>query len=154
MFGRRYKKAPCPVRTEGVNSRGTTSGSASPHDDALTASDNASRYVGRPRPPLLLLQAGHSGRYFSGFSHCLAPTGSSLAEKGTLTSSLQRVCQIILANIMQLVKNFIESDRCEEFYCTSKSANQFQPCWPVQGPQLKWSSAYLPRYWQKHRLRR
>ena len=93
-----------------MNLRGTTSGSASPHDDALTVSDNTSRCVGRPRPPLLLLQAGHSGRYFSGFPHCLAPTGSSLAEKDSLTSSLQRVYRIILTNIMQFVKIIIEPD--------------------------------------------
>ena len=104
------KKRPLSLRTEGDNNRGTTSGSSAPHDTDLTASNNASRCFGRPRPPLLLFQAGHSGRYFSGFSHCLAPTGSSLAEKESLTSSLQRVCQIILTRIMQFVKvllNFI-----------------------------------------------
>ena len=80
--------------------RGTTSGSAFPHENALTASNNASRCFGRPRPPLLsLLQEGHSGRYFGGFSHCLAPTGSSLAEKESLTCSHQCVA-IIVAKIV------------------------------------------------------
>ena len=79
------KKSLRPVRTEGVKVRGTTSGSSVPHDTDLTVSNNTSRCLGRPRPPLLLLQKGHSGRYFSGFPRCLAPTGSSLAGNGSLT---------------------------------------------------------------------
>ena len=79
------KKSLCPVRTEGVKIRGTTSGSSAPRDTDLTVSSNTSRCLGRPRPPLLLLQKGHSGRYFSGFPRCLAPTGSSLAGNGSLT---------------------------------------------------------------------
>ena len=60
---------------------------------------------GEPRPPLIRsFQAGHSGRYFSGFSHCLAPTGSSLAENGTLTCSFQRVSWLILTKRQEFVK--------------------------------------------------
>ena len=107
-----HAKKPSVLTDRGRELRGTTSGSSASHDADLTASNNASRCFGRPRPPLLLLQAGHSGRYFSGFSHCLAPTGSSLAEKETLTSSFQRVYQIILTRISQFVKLFIGSYRC------------------------------------------
>ena len=62
--------------------RGTTSGSELPHNSSLGASNNALRCLGRTRPPLLLLQAGHSGRYFRVFPDCLAPTGSSLRGNG------------------------------------------------------------------------
>ena len=48
------KHPPSRLRDRGRNNRGTTSGSASPHDDALTVSVNTSRCFGRPRPPLLL----------------------------------------------------------------------------------------------------
>ena len=61
--------------------RGTTSDLSASHNADLTASNNALRYFGRIRPSLLQVQKGRSGRYFSVFSHCLAPTGSSLAEK-------------------------------------------------------------------------
>lgn len=64
--------------------RGTTSGSAKPCGIALTASNNAFRGIGRTRPPLLMFQGGHSGRYFGGFSYLLAPTGDSLEENGRL----------------------------------------------------------------------
>lgn len=61
---------------------GTTSGMTKPHDFALRPSNNGARCIGRPRPALLEIQAGHSGRYFSELSCCLAPPGSSLAERG------------------------------------------------------------------------
>ena len=77
-----------PVHQDrGRKIRGTTSGSLMLHNMSLTASDNALRFLGRTRPPLLRFQKGHSGRYFNGFSHCLAPTGSSLTEKGPITCS-------------------------------------------------------------------
>ena len=67
--------------------RGTTSGSSAPHNADLTVSDNTHRYIGQTRPFLLDIQKGRSGRYFTGLSCCLAPTGSSLEERITVTSS-------------------------------------------------------------------
>ena len=110
VFRSRYpsllKNAPCPLRTEGVKLRGTTSGSSAPCNADLTVSDNTSRCFGRPRPSLLLLQKGHSGRYFGGFSCCLAPTGSSLAEKEPLTCSHHCVYWVILTKRIDFVKLF------------------------------------------------
>ena len=90
-----FRKQTTPsIRTDrGRKIRGTTSNSASPHEDTLTASSNAIRCIGRTRPSLLFFQEGHSGRYFGAFPHCLAPSGSSLAGKGTLTSSLHCVVE-------------------------------------------------------------
>ena len=107
--------------------RGTTSGSASPHYDALTVSNNTSRYVGRPRPPLLLFQAGHSGRYFGGSSHCLAPTGSSLAENGSRTCSHHCVYGAILTNQWSIVKYFA-SKNCKN--CPNRVHRAIKLCYP------------------------
>ena len=56
--------------------------------------------------PYCTVQERHSGRYFGGFSRCLAPTGSSLAEKGALTSSLRCVYWTILTKGACFVKSF------------------------------------------------
>ena len=82
------KKTTPPVRSDrGRKMHGTTSGAVKPHSFTLRPSSNGSRCIGRTRPTLLLLRADHSGRYFSALSRCLAPPGSSLAERGTPTSS-------------------------------------------------------------------
>ena len=82
-----YKTTP-PVRSDrGRKMHGTTSGAVKPHNFTLRPSSNGSRCIGRTRPTLLLLRADHSGRYFGVLSRCLAPPGSSLAERGTPTSS-------------------------------------------------------------------
>ena len=61
-----------PVHLDrGRKIRGTTSGSLMLHNMSLTASNNALRFLGRTRPPLLTFQEGHSGRYFVGFSTAL-----------------------------------------------------------------------------------
>ena len=62
---------------------------------------------GAPVLPYLNFQEGHSGRYFVGFSHCLAPTGSSLAEKGPITSSHQCV-EGMLTNLTEFVKIILQ----------------------------------------------
>ena len=50
---------------------------------------------GGPVLPYYIFQAGHSGRYFRDVSHCLAPTGSSLREKESLTSSHHSVAHTL-----------------------------------------------------------
>ena len=67
-------------------------------------SDNVLRVIGRTRLFLLRFQKSHSGRYFCGFPRCLAPTGSSLAGKGTHTCSHHCVCSDIVANYCNFVK--------------------------------------------------
>ena len=74
---------------------GTTSGLSKPHDLLLRSSNNDARCIGRTRSPLLYIQEDHSGRYLGAAANCLAPTGSSLMEALTLTSSHQGV--LILA---------------------------------------------------------
>ena len=96
-------KKPPVLADRGRKIRGTTSGLVASHGATLTASNNALRNLGRTRPSLLDFQEGHSGRYFGGFSHCLAPTGSSLAEKGSLTCSHHCV-ENILTKIVYFVK--------------------------------------------------
>ena len=85
-----------------MNHHGTTSGSPAPHDAGLTVSKNTFRCTGRTRLSLLHVRESHSGRYLGGFSRCLAPTGSSLAEKFSLTSSHRSVISCILTNIGDL----------------------------------------------------
>ena len=97
-------KKPPVLSDRGRKIRGTTSGLVASHGATLTASNNALRDLGRTRPSLLNFQKGHSGRYFGGFSHCLAPPGSSLAEKGSLTCSHHCV-EIILTKVVHFVKN-------------------------------------------------
>ena len=97
-------KKPPVLSDRGRKIRGTTSGLVASHGATLTASNNALRNLGRTRPSLLDFQESHSGRYFGGFSHCLAPTGSSLAEKGSLTCSHHCV-ENILTKILYFVKN-------------------------------------------------
>ena len=103
------QKIPLSITDRGRKLRGTTSGSSASHGADLTASNNAYRCYGRPRPPLLAFQGDHSGRYFSVFSHCLAPTGSSLAENWTHTSSHQCVYRNMVAKERIFVKQFQEN---------------------------------------------
>ena len=91
-----------PTKGQRVNHHGTTSGSPAPHDAGLTVSKNTFRCTGRTRLSLLHVRESHSGRYLGGFSRCLAPTGSSLAEKFSLTSSHRSVISCILTNIGDL----------------------------------------------------
>ena len=75
---------------------------------ALRASDNALRGIGRTRLFLLPpFQKSHSGRYLGGFPHCLAPNGSSLAGKWTLTCSNHCVYQDILTKSGVFVKRIL-----------------------------------------------
>ena len=99
------EKRPLSRWDRGRKIRGTTSNSAFPHENALRASDNASRCVGRTRPPLLLFQGGHSGRYFGALPCPLAPTGNSLEESGALTSSHHCVYRLILTKTDEFVKS-------------------------------------------------
>ena len=107
--------------------RGTTSGSSASRGADLTVSNNTSRCFGRPRPPLLIFQAGHSGRYFCGFSHCLSPTGSSLTENGPLTSSHHCVYGAILTNQWSIVKYFA-SKNCRN--CPNQVYRAIKLCYP------------------------
>lgn len=99
-------KTPPVLSDRGRKIRGTTSDSPIPHGIDLTASNNAIRCFGRTRPSLLGFQEGHSGRYFSELPHCLAPTGSSLAERFSPTYSHQCVAYMV-ANFMRFVKVFL-----------------------------------------------
>ena len=94
-----------PVLTDrGRNKHGTTSGLIMLHSRILRPSNNGSRDIGRTRFFLLEFQKNHSGRYLGIVSHCLAPTGSSLAKMKMLTSSLHCVVEIILTKFIEIVK--------------------------------------------------
>ena len=73
-----------------------------------------------PSFPTELFQESHSGRYFSAFSRCLAPTGSSLAENGSLTYSHLCVIGDILTKCITFVKYF-QNNTC--FQCIEAGAN-------------------------------
>ena len=84
LLSGQQKKPSVHIRTEGAVC------AVPPHhryfltDSTLTASDNAYRCIGRPRPALLDVQAGHSGRYLGVLSCSLTPTGNSLEERRRL----------------------------------------------------------------------
>ena len=86
---------------------GTTSGLAILHSMTLRPSNNGSRDIGRTRPPLLLFQAGRSGRYLGILSRCLAPAGSSLAEIKMLTSS--HLCVGFIDSILTKESGFVKN---------------------------------------------
>ena len=100
-------KAPCPKWTEGVKH-------AVPplvqYDLTIIPSQRQTTLFavsGEGRLFLLVsVQKSHSGRYLGGFPHCLAPSGSSLAGKWTLTYSHQCVKNMV-ANFVDFVKHFM-----------------------------------------------
>lgn len=92
----------------GRKTRGTTSGSPTPHNIGLTVSNNTLRCFGRARPSLLQVQEGHSGRYFCVFPRCLAPTDSSLAENERILHPIT-VFLVILTKRRRFVKIYLLS---------------------------------------------
>ena len=79
------EKRPLSIRIEGVKIRGTTSNSASPHKDTLTASSNAFRCLGRkPSFSTALFKKATPGGISAGFPTALHQPAALWRERERL----------------------------------------------------------------------
>ena len=127
------------VRTEGVKNAVPPLIQHCLTVNALQASNNALRDIGRTRPALLIFRQTTPGGISADFSHCLAPAGSSLAENEALTSSHHCVTGVILTKNQILVKEKNKISPTQHFLGTFQRGLR-----NVRTAMIRASSRFLP----------